>query len=92
MGSESTTRAAKALATRRRMVNAAYVQFCANGYLGTTITAVAKDAGVAILVAEQNAALGLELGQRGYVLHNGALAMHGDCEQRGQEHGERVIV
>lgn len=48
MGSESTTRAAKALATRRRMVNAAYVQFCANGYLGTTITAVAKDAGVAV--------------------------------------------
>ena len=48
MASESTTRADKTLATRRRMVNAAYDQFCANGYLGTTITAVAKDAGVAV--------------------------------------------
>jgi AcrR family transcriptional regulator len=48
MGSVSTTRADKALATRRRMVNAAYDQFCANGYLGTTITAVATDAGVAV--------------------------------------------
>jgi AcrR family transcriptional regulator len=44
----TTTRADKALATRRRMVNAAYAQFCANGYLGTTITAVAADAGVAV--------------------------------------------
>ena len=48
MASGSTTRADKALATRRRMVNAAYDQFCANGYLGTTITAVAKGAGVAV--------------------------------------------
>ena len=48
MGSGSTTRADKALATRRRMVNAAYDQFCANGYLGTTITAIATDAGVAV--------------------------------------------
>src|SRR6478609_5522746 len=48
MASRSTTRADKALATRRRMVNAAYDQFCANGYLGTTITAVATDAGVAV--------------------------------------------
>ena len=48
MASGSTTRADKALATRRRMVKAAYDQFCANGYLGTTITAIAKDAGVAV--------------------------------------------
>ncbi len=48
MASGSTTRADKALATRRRMVNAAYDQFCLNGYLGTTITAIAKDAGVAV--------------------------------------------
>ena len=48
MASGSTTRADKALATRRRMVNAAYDQFCANGYLGTTITAIATDAGVAV--------------------------------------------
>jgi AcrR family transcriptional regulator len=30
------------------MVKAAYALFCRNGYLGTTITAVAKDAGVAV--------------------------------------------
>src|SRR6478672_8761427 len=48
MASGSTTRAEKALATRRRMVTAAYDQFCANGYLGTTITAIATDAGVAV--------------------------------------------
>ena len=48
MASRSTTRADKALATRRRMVRAAYDQFCANGYLGTTITAIATDAGVAV--------------------------------------------
>jgi len=48
MASGSTTRADKALATRRRMVTAAYDQFCANGYLGTTITAIATDAGVAV--------------------------------------------
>src|SRR6476469_8199473 len=44
----TTTRAEKALGKRRRMVKAAYDQFCANGYLGTTITAVATDAGVAV--------------------------------------------
>ena len=48
MATGSTARAEKALATRRRMVKAAYDQFCANGYLGTTITAVAKDAEVAV--------------------------------------------
>ena len=30
------------------MVHAAYGQFCANGYLGATITAIATDAGVAV--------------------------------------------
>ena len=44
----SPTRAERALATRRRMVKAAYEQFCSNGYLGTTISAVAKEAGVAV--------------------------------------------
>ena len=48
MASGSTTRADKALATRRRMVTAAYDQFRANGYLGTTITAIATDARVAV--------------------------------------------
>ena len=42
------TRAERALATRRRMVKAAYKLFCSNGYLGTTINAVAKEAGVAV--------------------------------------------
>jgi AcrR family transcriptional regulator len=30
------------------MVKAAYKLFCSNGYLGTTINAVAKEAGVAV--------------------------------------------
>src|SRR5690349_8659984 len=42
------TRAERALATRRRMVRAAYELFSENGYLGTTITAVAGAAGVAV--------------------------------------------
>jgi AcrR family transcriptional regulator len=46
--SVSSTRAERALGTRRRMVKAAYDHFCSNGYLGTTITAVAKEAGVAV--------------------------------------------
>jgi AcrR family transcriptional regulator len=42
------TRADRALATRRRMVKTAYDHFCRNGYLGTTISAVAKNADVAV--------------------------------------------
>jgi len=42
------TRAERALATRRRIVRAAYESFCRNGYLGTTISAVADAAGVAV--------------------------------------------
>lgn len=44
----SPTRAERALATRRRMVKEAYDHFCRDGYLGTTISAVAKEAGVAV--------------------------------------------
>ncbi len=42
------TRADRALATRRRMVRAAYDLFSARGYLGTTISDVAERAGVAV--------------------------------------------
>jgi AcrR family transcriptional regulator len=42
------TCAQRARATRRRMVKAAYDLFCAHGYLGTTISAVAAGAGVAV--------------------------------------------
>ncbi len=42
------TRAEQTLATRRRMVAAGYRLFCSNGYLGTTMTAVATEAGVAV--------------------------------------------
>lgn len=48
MSTTSMTRADRALVTRRRMVRAAYEQFSANGYLGTTISEVAKEAGVAV--------------------------------------------
>jgi AcrR family transcriptional regulator len=42
------SRAERTLATRRRMVRAAYDLFCAHGYLGTTISAVAAEASVAV--------------------------------------------
>ena len=41
------TRAERTLATRRRMVKAAYDLFCEVGYLGTTMTALADRADVA---------------------------------------------
>jgi AcrR family transcriptional regulator len=46
--STAPTRAERALATRRRMVRAAYELFCRHGYLGTTVNAVAEAAGVAV--------------------------------------------
>ena len=50
MGLMSTpsTRSDRALVTRRRMVRAAYDLFCERGYHGTTISEVAKQAGVAV--------------------------------------------
>jgi AcrR family transcriptional regulator len=42
------TRAERTLANRRRMVAAAYRCFRADGYLGTTLSAVAEEAGVAV--------------------------------------------
>lgn len=44
----SSSRDEQTLATRRRMVEAAYRLFCANGYLGTTMKAIAAEAGVAV--------------------------------------------
>lgn len=38
----------KALATRRRVLQAAYGLFCARGYAATTMDAIAKEAGVAV--------------------------------------------
>ena len=46
--STPSTRADRTLVTRRRMVRAAYELFSANGYLGTTISEVAREAGVAV--------------------------------------------
>jgi len=42
------SRAERTLANRRRMVRAAYGLFCAHGYLGTTMSAVASEAAVAV--------------------------------------------
>ena len=44
----TTTRAERALATRRRMVKAAYDQFCAHGYAGATVVSIARAAEVAV--------------------------------------------
>jgi AcrR family transcriptional regulator len=38
----------RALATRRRILKAAYRLFCANGYVATTMDAIAAEAGVAV--------------------------------------------
>jgi AcrR family transcriptional regulator len=42
------TRKERALATRRRMLEAAYQTFCERGYLATTMDAIARRAGVAV--------------------------------------------
>jgi AcrR family transcriptional regulator len=41
-------RARRTLETRRRMVHAAYQQFCREGYAGTTMNAIAEEADVAV--------------------------------------------
>jgi AcrR family transcriptional regulator len=46
--STPSTRTDRALVTRRRMVRAAYDLFCERGYLGTTISEVARVASVAV--------------------------------------------
>src|SRR6478735_2753488 len=46
--SSPSTRSDRALVTRRRMVRAAYDLFCERGYQSTTISEVAKQAGVAV--------------------------------------------
>src|SRR5690349_24501774 len=48
MSTTSVSRADRTLATRRRMVRAAYELFSTHGYLGTTVAAVAQQAGVAV--------------------------------------------
>ena len=46
--SKSQTRRERALATRRRMVGAAYRLFCEKGYVATTMEAIAREADVAV--------------------------------------------
>jgi AcrR family transcriptional regulator len=46
--SKSQTRRERALATRRRMVGAAYRLFCEKGYVATTMEAIAREAEVAV--------------------------------------------
>ena len=45
---KSLTRRERTLATRRRMVEAAYRLFCENGYIATTMEAIAREADVAV--------------------------------------------
>jgi AcrR family transcriptional regulator len=46
--SKSQTRRERTLATRRRMVGAAYRLFCQGGYVATTMEAIAREADVAV--------------------------------------------
>ncbi len=48
--------------------------------ISETLTRLAAEQSTAILVAEQNAALGLNLAKRAYVLRNGRLELSGDCK------------
>ena len=48
--------------------------------ISQTLVRLARDEGLAILVAEQNATLGLDLAHRGYVLTAGRMALSGRCE------------
>lgn len=48
MQSKSQTRRERTLATRRRMVGAAYRLFCEKGYVATTMEAIAREADVAV--------------------------------------------
>lgn len=47
--------------------------------ISATLKRLAKDEGVAVLVAEQNAVVGLDLADRGYVLQNGRVMLHRPC-------------
>lgn len=61
--------------------------------ISQTLRRLASESDVAILVAEQNAVLGLDLAQRGYVLHNGRLALEGDCSSlRGDKDLVRLYL
>jgi branched-chain amino acid transport system ATP-binding protein len=47
--------------------------------ISSTLKRLAKEEGVAVLVAEQNAVVGLNLADRGYVLQNGRVVLHRPC-------------
>lgn len=47
--------------------------------ISATLKRLAREDNVAVLVAEQNAVVGLNLADRGYVLNNGRVALHRPC-------------
>lgn len=47
--------------------------------ISATLKRLVREDGVAVLVAEQNAVVGLNLADRGYVLQNGHVALHRPC-------------
>lgn len=51
------------------------------GEISVALKKLSEENGIAILVAEQNATLGLDLAQRGYVLANGKLVLSGDTAE-----------
>ena len=51
------------------------------GEISVALKKQSEENGIAILVAEQNATLGLDLAQRGYVLANGKLVLSGDTAE-----------
>jgi branched-chain amino acid transport system ATP-binding protein len=54
--------------------------------IATTLKRLARDQGLGLLVCEQNAVLGLDLAERGYVLQNGRIAAQGSCDELRHNH------
>ena len=52
--------------------------------IASALRRLVAEQGIGVLVSEQNAALGLDLADRGYVMHNGHVQVEGQCvELRG---------
>ncbi len=54
--------------------------------IAAALRRLARERNIAVLVAEQNAALGLELADRGYVLHGGRVVVHDRCSALRAQH------
>jgi len=54
--------------------------------IAKVVKILAREHGIGVLVCEQNAVLGLDLANRGYVLQNGNVVAEGSCSDLREEH------